>query len=251
MTAVGAGLLCLAAVLLWPSRGRAASARDVLGAAAPGERGARDPSSWGTLWREDPVEILRRWRLRRRPADVEAAALALLDATAPALAAGLSPGAAVRLAGGSHAGASIPELHRFVRELDAAATAGLPSSAAWAGLAERSGSRPIAFVASAWRLSERTGAPLAAAVERAADALREARTRRRRVAVAAAGPRATVLVLTLLPLAGPLFGLACGISPRELYLGSPISLGSVLSGAVLVLLGRLWCRRLVRSAVGP
>ena len=243
------------AVLLWPGRPSARHAHDALRLVS-----ARPTTeAWSTgrfgqlaeLWNDDPVEVFRRWRRRRRPGDVETAALALLDAAGPALRAGLTPTAAVRLAVTSAHGLPSIEVHRFVERLEVAARLGLPASSAWAELAARSGSGPVAFVAGAWRLSEVTGAPLAEAVERAAEALRDARSRQRRVAVAVAGPRATVLVLTALPLTGPLFGLACGLSPFELYLGSSLASVSVCAGVVLLLLGRLWCRHLVRTAVGP
>lgn len=242
------------AVLLWPGRlsaSRAHAARTLV-AARPSEQVGSSGrlGRLSGLWHDDPVQVLQRWLATRRSADVEAAALALLDAAGPALQAGLTPAAAVRLAVTSAHGLPSDELRRFVEGLDETARAGLPASRAWADLATRSGSEPVALVAGAWRLSEVTGAPLAEAVERAAEALRDARARQRRVAVAVAGPRATVFVLTALPLTGPLFGMACGLSPVELYLGSSLASVSVVAGAGLVVLGRLWCRRLVRTAVG-
>lgn len=241
------------AVLLWPGRLSARRAHDALTlvTARPDEPSGSSGRLRRLAWNDDPVQVFQQWRASRRAGDVEAAALALLDAAGPALQAGLTPAAAVRLAVTSAHSLPSVELHRFVEGLEDAARAGLPASGAWAELARRSGSGAVAFVAGAWRLSEVTGAPLAEAVERAAEGLRDARARRRRVAVAVAGPRATVVVLTALPLTGPLFGLACGLSPIELYLGSSLASVSVVAGALLVVIGRLWCRRLVRTAVGP
>jgi tight adherence protein B len=211
---------------------------------APGPGGA---SGWARVWHADPVELFRRWRARRRADETVEAALAVLDAIAPALRAGLSPSRAVELAVAS-AGVSSEPAH-LSAALGAAVRSGRAASQLWRGLAERSGSAELQFVAGAWRLSESTGAPLAEAVERAAERLRDARTRRRRVAVAVAGPRATVTVLTLLPVVGPVFALACGLGPAELYLGSPAAAISALVGCALAVAGRLWCRRLVRSAL--
>lgn len=251
---VVASLALVGAVLLWPGRPSARRARDALTLVTARPAGAeRSTGRLGrltALWNDDPVRAFQRWHASRRAGDVEAAALALLDAAGPALQAGLTPAAAVRLAVTSAHGLPAVELRRFVERLEDAAGAGLPASEAWVELATRSGSGPVAFVAGAWRLSEVTGAPLAEAVERAAEALRDARARQRRVAVAVAGPRATVFVLTALPLTGPLFGLACGLSPLELYLGSSLATLSVGAGVMLVVVGRLWCRRLVRTAVG-
>jgi tight adherence protein B len=246
-------LLLVAAVLVLPQRQRVASASAALGVGTTaGTSQAFRPGvvqAVHDVWHDDPVEVCRRWRLRRRPADVIAGALALLDATEPALVAGLSPGKAIDLAVAATSGMS-PD-GRLGVDLSEAATSGASVSKVWAGYADRTRSREIAFVAAAWRLSEDTGAPLALAVSRAAAGLREARTRQRKVAVAVAGPRATVAVLTVLPLTGPLFGLACGVGPAELYLDRPIGAVSVVLGLVLIALGRLWCRRMIRAAVTP
>ena len=126
---------------------------------------------------------------------------------------------------------------------------GRPIAPVWQAWAARTGSADLAFVAAAWRLSERTGAPLAEAVQRAVVSVRESRERMRRVNVAVAGPRATVVVLTALPLTGPVFGLACGVPPTELYLSNTIGAASAVAGVVLIWAGRLWCRRLVDSAM--
>jgi tight adherence protein B len=143
------------------------------------------------------------------------------------------------------------DIDRLVGDLLDASDRAEPTSPVWAGWAERSASAELAFVAAAWRLSETTGAPLASAVDRAVRGLLDARARRGKVAVAVAGPRATVTVLTLLPLTGPLFGLACGIDPATLYLGSPIASACAAFGLVLVWAGRVWCTRMIRRAVRP
>ncbi len=143
------------------------------------------------------------------------------------------------------------DIDRLVGVLLDASDRAEPTSPVWAAWAERSGSAELAFVAAAWRLSETTGAPLASAVDRAVRGLLDARARRGKVAVAVAGPRATVTVLTLLPLTGPLFGLACGIDPATLYLGSPIATACAALGLVLSWAGRVWCTRTVRLAVRP
>ncbi|WP_256795773.1 type II secretion system F family protein [Terrabacter sp. Ter38] len=141
------------------------------------------------------------------------------------------------------------DIDRLVGSLLDASDRAEPTSPVWAEWAARSASPDLALVAAAWRLSETTGAPLAFAVDRAVGGLLDARTRRGKVAVAVAGPRATVTVLTLLPLTGPIFGLACGIDPATLYLGSPIATVSVVAGLLLVWAGRVWCSRMVRRAV--
>ncbi|EWT03694.1 hypothetical protein N865_09475 [Intrasporangium oryzae NRRL B-24470] len=360
-------LLLVVAVLVWPVHDRIGRAVTVLGAArlnpeslpgdgpvSSGSRGALGTGSLSprSIWHQDPVEVYRRWRMRQKPDDVIAAALALLDATAPALVAGLpqltaislavaaldavdapesgdgvgvidaretvetletvagretvgaretvaardvvGPLDAVRTGGqgrqavdrvdrelallgpdrrpgvapapsgtvraGSLGGTAVrvrdrvraPQTtRRLGAELAEAARQGSSVAAVWADYADRTGSRELTFVAAAWRLSEDTGVPLAVAVERAAAGLREARTRQRKVAVAVAGPKATVAVLTVLPLTGPLFGLACGVGPAELYGGRPVATASATCGVLLMVVGRLWCRRMIRRAVTP
>ncbi|GAB3063097.1 hypothetical protein GCM10027053_27080 [Intrasporangium mesophilum] len=259
-------LLLGAAVLLWPGRARvtASSAR---GAARGGAAGRAGPvrAALRSVWHEDPVELVRAWRLRHRPESLVDVVLDLLDGIRPALDAGLPPARAVEIAGACSLGRDLArgagrpsttsgrtrrrEIELLVEALVEAAEAGTPMSSTWAESARRSGSAELAFIASAWRLSETTGAPLAAAVGRAADGLRDARTRRGKLAVAVAGPKATVTVLTALPLTGPLFGWVCGVGPVAMYLGSGLSLISLLLGLALIVLGRFWCSRIIRAAV--
>jgi tight adherence protein B len=55
-------------------------------------------------------------------------------------------------------------------------------------------------------------------------------------------------VLCLLPLSGPLVGLACGIGVRELYLGTPAAALSLVTGLVLAGFALWWSRRILRGA---
>ena len=269
-------LLVVAALLVRPGRGHGPGVAALVDTGTPGAPGGASVDAGRSgVWSQDPVVLWRRWRLRRRPADVETAVLSLLDATAPGLRAGLPAATCLRLtigghvwggpAAGSEGGAGdsrgvqdaghgrpwVGPLRTFGSDLLEAADRGESLSPAWVALADVTRSPTVGFVASAWRLSEVTGAPLADAVDRAAEGLRAGRSRRRRVDIAVAGPRATVQVLTLLPLTGPFFGWICGVPPLELYLGNAISSLSLLLGLVLLLAGRAWCRRLVAKAVAP
>ncbi|MDC5698189.1 type II secretion system F family protein, partial [Intrasporangium calvum] len=217
---------------------------------ADSARGA--PRSLRELWSADPVEVMREWRRRRRAPSTVDGALKLLEGVAPALEAGLTPAVALRLSGAALGSGADASTLRMVDEVTRAGERGDPVARVWRSWAEAGRSPDLRFVAAAWQLSEMTGAPLAEAVHRAVSSLREARERTRRVHVAVAGPRATVVVLTLLPLTGPLFGLACGVGPAELYLASPLSAAAASLGLALIWAGRRWCRRLVESvtAVG-
>jgi tight adherence protein B len=74
----------------------------------------------------------------------------------------------------------------------------------------------------------------------------------RRTAGSVAGARATMNVLTALPLGGPLVALALGVGPRELYAGSAVTAVCLIAGGLLVLAGRWWVARMVGAvARGP
>lgn len=280
--ALTASCLVAVAVLLWPRRRSAVGAFVDAGSVPVAGKDAGGADRVASLWHEDPVDLYRRWRLRRRPGVLVDDVLELLRGIGPALEAGLTPSRAIDLAatstlgaervaaargavraarasrrspsgwsGAGGAGAPAADIDRLVGDLLKASERAEPTSPVWAGWAERSASADLRLVAAAWRLSETTGAPLASAVDRAARGLLDARSRRGKVAVAVAGPRATVTVLTLLPLTGPLFGLACGVDPAGLYLGSPLATACAAVGLALVWAGRVWCARLVRRAVGP
>lgn len=75
------------------------------------------------------------------------------------------------------------------------------------------------------------------------DALDADRERR----IAMAGPRATVRVLSWLPLIGMGLGLLIGVRPLDLVSGLPGQL-SIGGGLVLYLLGRWWMRRMMMRA---
>ena len=253
MTAVLAGLLLVLAVVVMPTGERLARVNQVLEPPPVLDETAPAPGG-GTerlrqLWRSDPVELFHEWRQQRRATSSSPAILALLEGIAPALEAGLPPSVAVRLSGAALGSTVDPGIRAFVGELADVCERGSPIAPVWQSWAARTGSADLSFVAAAWQLSERTGAPLAEAVQRAVVSVRESRERARRINVAVAGPRATVMVLTVLPLTGPVFGLACGVPPTELYLSNPIGTVSAVVGVVLIWAGRLWCRRLVDSAM--
>ncbi|MGO4596669.1 hypothetical protein [Terrabacter sp. 2RAF25] len=316
-TAVAATLLVIA-VLLWPPvrRSGGAMARGAVWSVprqAPAGRAGRADAESLSLWHQDPVDLFRRWALRRRSNELADDVLDLLRGVGPALDAGLTPTRSIELAasaalgaervarareaaarsrrgpgrrrssgrheesgrapgrgsgprsgrGSGHSGRKRPwtriasrgpvthDIDLLVGSLLAAAEEAQALSPIWSQWAARSGSAELALVAAAWQLSETTGAPLSFAVDRAVRGLLDARARRRRVAVAVAGPRATVTVLTVLPLTGPLFGLAVGIDLRDLYLGSSLATICVGAGVGLVWAGRFWCTRMVRRAVRP
>jgi tight adherence protein B len=122
----------------------------------------------------------------------------------------------------------------------------------WRLAADSAGSAELMLLAQAWSLSEDLGAPLAHAVRTTAGLLEARLAHERRLAAAVAGARATVNLLTVLPLAGPLLALVLGIGPGELFGGSQLTQGSLALGLCLAGIGRVWVRWMVRGvARGP
>lgn len=67
---------------------------------------------------------------------------------------------------------------------------------------------------------------------------------------ALAGPKATVSLLTWLPLLGLGLGMALGVDPLAILLGTPWGLAALAAGIGLTVAGRLWSARLVAAAAG-
>lgn len=103
--------------------------------------------------------------------------------------------------------------------------------------------RAAAAVA-AGRLAAELGAPLADVLEQVAQAVAADEEHETEVAAALAGPRATTRVLTLLPVAGALLGMALGAHPLGVVLDGGLGTASAALGVVLLLLGRAWTGRL-------
>ena len=114
---------------------------------------------------------------------------------------------------------------------------GLPAAAA----------EVLTGMAAVWTVSERSGAPAADMILRYAAAQRDALDASRERRIAMAGPRATVRVLSWLPLIGMGLGLLIGVRPLALLTGLPGQL-SIGGGIVLYALGRWWMMRMMTRA---
>ncbi len=230
-------LLLVAAVLLWPWPP----------ADAPGS--ADGPGSAG-----DASRLLARLRLRvparRRSAAGEWVA-ELAEVTTVGLRAGLDLAGAVGVAARSPS--VRPAAGWLAGRLEAATGAGSGVSGCLAdppgavGPDERA---DLAVLARAWSLSEHTGAAASGTTAGAAAAIRARAAARERLAAALAGPRASMRLLTLLPLGGPLVGLLLGLSPAELY-GSVAARAAAVLGLALTAAGWWWSRGLVGRALRP
>ena len=240
------GLLAAVGILLWPERfGRRALA--VLPRSSP-------PVLVPKSVQGSPWQRARHWRPGRRAAEMSTQdLLALLEAIAPALEAGMAPASALRIAADARSAPGRPDpMGALARAMAAAAADGASLGPLWREAAESAGSPELLLLAQAWSLTEDMGAPLAQAVRTTAGLLEARIAHERRLAAAVAGAKATVNVLTVLPIGGPLVALVLGIGPGELYGGSRLTQSSLVLGLCLAAIGRWWVRRMVRAvARGP
>lgn len=105
-----------------------------------------------------------------------------------------------------------------------------------------------AAVAAVWTVSERTGAPAAAVLDRVEQDLRATDRAHREVTAQLAGARSTAALLAVLPLLGIGLGAAMGARPLHVLFGSGGGQVALLVGAGLDALGLLWTARIVAAA---
>ena len=107
-----------------------------------------------------------------------------------------------------------------------------------------------AAVAAVWTVSERSGAPAAAVLDRVEQDLRARGRQRREVTAQLAGARSTAALLAVLPLLGIGLGVAMGARPLFVLFGTGRGQVALLVGAGLDALGLLWTARIVAAAGG-
>lgn len=105
----------------------------------------------------------------------------------------------------------------------------------------------LTFLAAAWHLTDHFGVAAAPAARTAADVLRQRAAATERRTVLLAGPRASMWLLTLLPLTGPGVAMVLGLPVTEVY-GEPVALGATAVGLLLTGLGWWWSRMLLHRA---
>ena len=106
-------------------------------------------------------------------------------------------------------------------------------------------------VAAAWDVASAVGAPLADCLRSIAAALRDACEAQDDVRIALAEPAGTAKLMTWLPLAGLLLGFALGFDVLAVLFTNPLGIACLIAGIVLLVLARMWTRRLVRAAQPP
>jgi tight adherence protein B len=152
----------------------------------------------------------------------------------------LNPGSAAVLAaarGAAMRGSPVAEAIRLA----------LPSSGHAAGSHEP---RIWAELAACFDIAEASGCPLAEVLTRFAAQLEVEDDAEAARQTALAGPKATVTLLTWLPLLGLGLGICLGVDPLAMLVGTPLGVSALIAGTVLTVAGRIWSARLVRAAAG-
>ena len=105
-------------------------------------------------------------------------------------------------------------------------------------------------LAACFDIAAASGCPLADVLTRLAAQLEVEDDAEAARQTALAGPQATVTLLTWLPLLGLGLGVALGVDPLAILLGTPFGVAALAAGVVLTAAGRIWSARLVRAAIG-
>lgn len=244
-----ATLLAAVAIVSWPTFDPPARAWSALDGGTVASSGRL--RSWPRRVARGAVRLP--WREPGRGVETEEATadlLAVLDQVATALRAGISPGAA--LAALSRAGSVPPQMRDLVDDLVDGAQTGEPLGPIWRSWAVRLPGTGLNLLAQSWAVSEETGAPLAESVASAVRMVRADRDQHRLVATTLAQAKATISILTVLPLGGPLLAFAVGVDPASMLAAPGPTLASVTAGVALLVAGRHWVHRLVAQAMrGP
>jgi tight adherence protein B len=101
----------------------------------------------------------------------------------------------------------------------------------------------------AWRLAERTGAPIAELIERIEADARAMDRGSAAAAAQAAGARATAWLLAGLPAGGIALGYGIGVDPLDVLLHTPIGAGCAIGAIALQIAGLAWADRLAAAGV--
>ncbi|MEU8993276.1 type II secretion system F family protein [Streptomyces caniferus] len=169
------------------------------------------------------------------------AVIGLCAAVAGELRAGRQPAQALLAAGApglGTAGSAVVAAARYGGDVPRAlrAAARLPGAAGLTGMA------------ACWQVAVEGGAGLASGLERIAAGLRAQRDQRDELRAQLAGPRATALMLALLPVGGLLMGGALGADPLRVLLHTPAGWGCLVIGGLLEWCGVSWTARIVAAA---
>ena len=183
--------------------------------------------------------LLARHRARRTRLHRRAQVVSMCDALVAELQAGQPPGSAV---------AAVAREWPELEVVSEAARLGGDVPTTLRALAGRPGNEPLSQVAAGWEVAYRSGAGLAGVLDRLAHVLRDDEEVRREVAASLASPRATAVMLAVLPVFGIALGTAIGADPARVLLGSLSGAVCLAIGCVLALCGLFWVERIADRA---
>jgi tight adherence protein B len=110
-----------------------------------------------------------------------------------------------------------------------------------------SGTPAARAVGAAWRLADRTGAPLAQTLDSVVDGLRRRADAAAALDAELAGPRATARLLAVLPLVGLGLGQLIGAHPLQVLVTTGLGRSCAAGGLLLLGAGQLWMRACIRQ----
>lgn len=106
-------------------------------------------------------------------------------------------------------------------------------------------------LAACLEVAETSGCPLADLLTRFAAQLEAEEDAEAARQTALAGPKATVRLLSWLPVFGLVLGTALGVDPVGILLENIFGIATLGTGLLLTVAGRVWSSRLVTAAAGP
>jgi tight adherence protein B len=186
-----------------------------------------------------------RGQLRTRTEHRES--LAAVDGLAEALrtlVAGLRSGAHPATAAEAAATDAQPPTADTMRAMAAAARLDGDMSTALAGARTPAVEAAVARVATAWRLAQRHGLPLADVLDAVRRDLEQRARHTRQVLARMAGPKSSATALSLLPVLGIVLGEAMGASPLRLLTSTALGQMLLLTGVTLLCTGVIWSGRI-------
>jgi tight adherence protein B len=133
----------------------------------------------------------------------------------------------------------------------AAVAVGADAAGELARAADLPGAERLRYVGAAWAVAESAGGRVAVVLERLSEAMDSDDELRQELDAAMAGPRATMVLLSGLPVLGLALGQAVGAHPLRLLLHRPIGWGLLAAAAALDGLGVMVTRAIARSALRP
>jgi Flp pilus assembly protein TadB len=250
MTTLTTVLALALAVLVWPARQPVVRRPRLVGAACRSTVRRRSVDGRTVLGGRGVVLTALRRRVSRGGGGDDVAEF--VELLALSLRSGLPPVDAIQIAVQDPVGA-----HGHVRALAGqlsleSAVGGEPPTRGMGGSGGGGATAPAGWslLRAAWALSLEHGSPLTEAVETSAAVLRARQASERRAVAARAGPRASMWLLTGLPVVGPLAALLMGVDPRATF-GEPLALASLLFGLALTAAGWWWGSRIIRRAQAP